>query len=198
MTPIFTAGTSDRSALRQADMRGQTGFTLIEILVVMLIIGVVSGMAVLSLRMSSEGGARGAAGGFRAALNTVALDGLTRSRQYGLRIWEGGYAFVRLNDKGKWVSAELSPTLNTSAGGTHSLADGLRARLRIAGEAVRLRLHQDDSPPQVLVLSNGEMTPFEIVFEPEHAVSGSHAQVVRVAADAVGHLTTTYGDGDTS
>lgn len=177
--------------MRQRYTRCQTGFTLIEILVVMLIIAIVSGIAVLSLRTSTDDGPRGAADHFRAALNAVALDSLTKSRQYGLRIWQDGYAFVHLNAKGKWVPAAVAQ--GAQADGSHALPQGLRARLRIAEQRVSLPLRQETSPPQVLVLSNGEMTPFEIVFAPDRPEDND---AVRVVADAVGHLSTSDGSAD--
>lgn len=175
-------------------MRSDEGFTLIEILVVMLIIAIVSGIAVLSLRTSAEDGPRGAADHFRAALNAVALDSLTKSRQYGLRIWQDGYAFVHLNAKGKWVAAAVAR--GTRDDGSHPLPEGLRARLRIAEQRVSLPLRQETSPPQVLVLSDGEMTPFEIVFAPDRPGEIGSDNTVRVVADAVGHLRTRDGNAD--
>jgi len=167
-----------------------SGFTLIEVLVVMLIIGIVSGIAVLSLRTSSQAGAHGAAQRFRTVLDAVALDALARSRDYGLLVWQSGYAFVHLNDKDKWVAAKLPRDAGQA---THRLAEGLRARLRVGGQDVSLAPRREDGPPQVLVLSNGEMTPFEIAFQADAAAP--HEAVYRVAADAVGHLSAADREG---
>lgn len=180
--------------MRQMDNRCHKGFTLIEILVVLLIIAIVSSITVLSLRTGSEDGPRGAADHFRAALHAVALDSLTKSRQYGLKIWQVGYTFVHLNTKGKWVLANVAQ--GTQADGSHALAKGLRARLDVSGERVSLPLRQEKSPPQVLILSNGEMTPFKIVFAPDRPGGNGSDSAVQVAADAVGHLSTHTGESD--
>lgn len=177
-----------RSAFRSG--ASASGFTLIEVLVVMLIIGIVSGIAVLSLRTSSQAGAHGAAQRFRAVLDAVALDALASSRDYGLLVWQRGYAFVQLNDKDKWVAAKLPREAGQA---THRLAEGLRASLRVGDQDVSLTPRREDGPPQVLVLSNGEMTPFEIGFESDTAAPPG--QAFRVTADAVGHLSTVKREG---
>ena len=151
----------------------------------MLIIAIVSGMAVLSLRTSSDDGAQGAARRFRSVLDAVSLDSLARSRNYGLQVWQTGYAFVTLDDKGKWVAAELPSDAGEA---THRLGEGVRASLRVADQGVSLTPRQEDGPPQILVLSNGEMTPFAIAFRADAAAA--QGQVFRVTADAVGHLAT--------
>ena len=142
--------------------RGQAtaGFTLIEILVVVVIIGVLASFAVLSIgtralddRMETE--ARRLQ-----ELMTLALDeAVLQGAELGFIQTGDGYAFLALKD-GKWLYLEGAGALRGRA-----LADPFYLQLRVEGRAVA-PLETDDEDvelkPQVLLLSSGEATEFSL------------------------------------
>ncbi len=130
------------------------GFTLIEILVVMVIIGVVTGVALLSI---GSGGrdreVKQEAQRLAAVLQLASQHAVMQSTQLGLRVGGDGYSFLEL-DHGEW-----RPVPRDTALGHHRLPDGMRLELYVEGLAAKLA-SGDEPRPQVLVLSSGEMTPF--------------------------------------
>lgn len=140
---------------------GTHGFTLLEVMAVLVIIGIV-----LSFVTLSAGGDKRAQEMEREAQRLIALlqlasdEAVTRSEQLAVHVGESDYAFMIL-ENGQW-----SPLVDDQ---------DLRARQLPAG--VELRLELQDSPPpaltekkeeedqpQIFLLSSGEMTPFVLTF----------------------------------
>ena len=136
------------------------GFTLIEILVVVFIIGVILGFATLSLsgralddRAQEE--ARRLVEVLRLARDEAAMTGF----ELGWRQTEKGYEFLALSDEGWSAYGENTPL-----------------RRRELPQPLRLEVRVDDLPidgdekkalPQFMVLSSGEMTPFKLLLDAE-------------------------------
>jgi len=133
----------------------QRGFTLIEILVVVFIIAVILGFASLSLsgralddKVQEE--ARRLTEILRLARDDAGMTGL----ELGWLRNEEGYRFVALSDNG-WAE----------------YGEGTPLRPRLLEQPMTLKVRVDDLPietddnqllPQVMILSSGEMTPFEL------------------------------------
>lgn len=81
--------------------RGQPGFTLIEILVVLVIIGVVLTFATLSVNPTGPGDRLDAAAHRLFGLSQAAADeAILSGRTIGLLLTDDGYRFMRLTDSG--------------------------------------------------------------------------------------------------
>jgi general secretion pathway protein H len=158
--PTSVTGTPDHAIARKA----QRGFTLLELLVVVAIIGLLVGAATLSLgalgndrEMEQE---TQRLGSMMALLNEEAL---MQTRDYGIRFTETGYGFLVFDyTQAKWVEPLTDELLER-----HPLRPRLGLRLFLDGREVRLErnfesLEVDEPQPQIMVLSSGEVTPFTI------------------------------------
>ncbi|ORE86248.1 general secretion pathway protein H [Oceanococcus atlanticus] len=135
--------------------RWQQGFTLIEILVVVFIIGVILGFATLSLsgralddKVQEE--ARRLSEILRLARDEAGLTGL----ELGWLKTDEGYRFVALSDNGWAEYGERTPLRPRR----------IEAPLKMTVRVDDLPIETDDDQllPQVMILSSGEMTPFAI------------------------------------
>jgi general secretion pathway protein H len=161
--------------------RRRRGFTLLELLVVLLIFGLLVGFAVLAVgggasrQMEQE------------ARRLVELAGLARDESLltgqsrALGFSRDGYAFLQqvfLDDNQvTWVALERAPLTPRSVA-----TAGLELRLRQEGRPVPLDEHTDR--PQVLFNGAGELTPFELEMRPV----GTASAILRVTGQRDGRL----------
>lgn len=137
--------------------RRQRGFTLLEVLVVLVIISVIIGFAVLAIDTGPEEQRRE---GDRIAslLELASEEAVMNGREYRVVLRRHGYSFELLRD-GKWQTAEddlFRP---------RQLPSGLSLQLFLENREVALN---DEEAPEtaesggLLILSSGEITPFEL------------------------------------
>jgi general secretion pathway protein H len=158
--PTSETGTSTESL---SPLRGSRGFTLLELLVVVVIIGIVIGAVVLSIHaVGSDRQAEQEVNRLRGLLDLLHEDSLMQSRDYGVMFTETGYRFY-VYDYQRLAWAE--PTGDTLLA-EHTLRSPLSLSLVMEDRKVVLKRDfkdQDvDNPePQIMLLSSGEVTPFE-------------------------------------
>ncbi len=139
-------------------MRASRGFTLIELMVVMVIISVLIGLAVLSTGFAStsrelDSEAERLAGLIGVLTDEAVLD----NREYGLRLERDAYQVLRYDEaKARWLPvARDSHRLPEWAELTFEL-DGL------AGSKGEKEQKKGTDQPQLLILSSGELSPFRL------------------------------------
>jgi general secretion pathway protein H len=163
--PTSAAGTSSSRRLRPAGSASR-GFTLLELLVVVTIIGIFIGVAVLSTDLAGfERKLEQEANRLRGLLTLVQEEALLQSRDYGILFTEKSYRFYFYDHA---QAAWLLPTDDRLLA-PRSLSEEMLMQLRLDELAVLLEDEFDpavfeEPEPQVMILSSGEMSPFELDF----------------------------------
>jgi len=146
---ILATGTSTEPRLTAS------GFSLIELLVVLLLIGIILTMATLAVRPGL-----GTADGDDEAARLAALLQLAREQavlqgvEHGLELNRGSYQLLALGSDDWQPLADPIWRLRT-------LPQELHLRLAVEGRSVALP-ETLEGKPQLLLFSSGEMTPFTL------------------------------------
>jgi len=154
--------------------RSEAGFTLVEILVVIVIVGTILSIAMLSFNLAGNDEDLKSESRRFSALAEVALDEATmQGREFGIEVMTGGYRFVEFDAlAGHWADVPGDDTLRLRA-----LPPELEFDLFI--EDKRIQLDDDPAPfedpdknsslaatysyaPHLLIYSSGDTTPFEL------------------------------------
>jgi general secretion pathway protein H len=145
------------------------GFTLLEIMVVLVLIGIIFSFAVLSLGSNDLAEAMERETRRLVTLIDMANDeAVIRGEEFAIHFTEKGYAFLVLQTEG-WRELEDDRLLKS-----HELPEGISVRIEVEGDPPALGLPkkkktEDSETPQVYILSSGEMTPFSATFAAEQS-----------------------------
>ncbi|TAH45372.1 MAG: type II secretion system protein GspH [Gammaproteobacteria bacterium] len=132
------------------------GFSLIEILVVIVIIGVLALAVTLGVASAStERQLTRESERVQALIEHACMQSELTGREIGLRIDDAGYAFFQLGFSG-WTDGALGNELRP-----RTWVQGMLVRLRRDGREVRLAQSAAE-PPQIVCFSSGELSPFEL------------------------------------
>lgn len=179
----------------------QQGFTLLEIVVVILIMGVMVTFASLSIgNRVNEDKLETEARRAEAVLKLASEEAEAKGIEIGLRFTEGGYRLLTLDSTRRWQDYEPSGPLRRRTFQAPFALD-----LRVEGKPIRLppeltpeqerelaesatlkSKRENDAQqltPQVLLLSSGEITPFTLNI----AAPGLPA-AYRLESDALGRI----------
>jgi general secretion pathway protein H len=158
-------------ALRPLSASSVRGFTLMEVLVVIIVIGVIIAAATLSMGVlgrdrEAEDQMRRVWAVLVQAREECELQGIDT----GLFISSDSYEFLRFDTfENRWI-----PIANDQLFRPRTLPEGLRFRLSLESKQIVLKpdaVNREDKtedqkwPPQILVLSSGDIQPFELQVE---------------------------------
>ena len=165
--PTSATGTSSNRLRHFAAASRASGFTLLEVLVVVIIIGIITSMAVVSTRvLGGDHEMDREARRLQAVLGQAREDAMLEGRDVGLRIDALGYDFLRYDGRNeRWETVIEDPLLRERL-----FPDGMSAGLWLESRRVQLperSLPNERAPasPQVVVLASGDLVPFEVRLE---------------------------------
>ncbi|HUD96044.1 MAG TPA: type II secretion system minor pseudopilin GspH [Woeseiaceae bacterium] len=151
------------------------GFTLIEVLVIVIIIGIVSAVVLLSFGVLGDDRAmQQQARRFASLVDLAADESLMQGRDYGVEFTRSGYRFLEYDP----LSHQWQEIIGDEIFRPRQLDEGLDLELvledrnislgeRFAeaatdGEGEEDEELADDFAPHVLIMSSGEVTPFNL------------------------------------
>ena len=161
---------------RNINLKSGTGFTLIEILIVMVIVGIIMAVAFLSFGiLGDDRGLEKEARRLSSLIEVISEDAEIQGREFGLEFMLAGYRFVEHDPLvDQWFEVQGDDYMRQ-----RDLDEGVEFELVIEGRKVLLheearatekdednpqRDLTDDYLPHVLIFSSGDITPFELGF----------------------------------
>jgi general secretion pathway protein H len=172
-----------------------SGFTLIEILVVVVIIGIVSAIVVLGLgNLGDDRDLQNEARRMAALIETALDEATLQGRDFGLELMQSGYRFVEFDP----LTEQWSEVIGDDLMRPRALAQGTEFDLFLEDKRVLLKAAaadtkrgddddnrdlSDDYLPHVLVLSSGDITPFVL-----EIVRHSDTSSIQLSASPGGEL----------
>jgi general secretion pathway protein H len=175
-------------------LRIQTGFTLVELLVVIVIIGTILSIGLLSFNIvGNDRSLKTESRRFMALTNVVLDEASMQGREFGIELMTRGYRFVEYDAQtARWADVPGDETLRL-----RELPEELEFELFL--EDKRIPLDDDPTPfedpekrnsaatytyaPHLLLFSSGDVTPFEL-----HVFRGMDDVRVVMRGDALGKI----------
>lgn len=156
-------------------IRGELGFTLIEVLVVLVIVGIISAVAMMSFGLlgGDDRNLERDARRLSSLIEVVNDDAVLQGRDFGLELMVSGYRWVEhdpyLNQWFEVTDDEIMRSRQLDEGTEFELFVE-EHRILLQEEAKKTEKDEDqpdrdlteDYLPHVLVLSSGDITPFEL------------------------------------
>ena len=151
-----------------------SGFTLLEVLVVVALISIIVGFVVLSI---GDGGKtqllEQSAKRLASLLKLVSEEAILTNQEFALAVTEEGYEFQILAGK-DWAAIADDPMLRP-----RQLESGVQMALSIETTEIDLQAQDEKDPARLYLLSSGEMTPFEMTLKDD--ASGTYFNVIGTA-----------------
>ncbi|MBU0484750.1 MAG: type II secretion system minor pseudopilin GspH [Proteobacteria bacterium] len=156
----------------------QQGFTLLELIVVVLLIGIITSFVTLSIGSRSDK-IDTEARRLVALLNLAGDEAVMSAREYAADFTPTTYRFMEYGRDGWQDLGENGDDVLRS----RSLAEGISFKLEIAGEPVDFErsalVEERKDPVGIFLFSSGEVSPFEIT------ITDSYSGVSRVVSNLI-------------
>lgn len=156
----------------------QSGFTFIEILIVLVIMSITISFAVLSLGNRDEGAPIAKeARRLTRLLSLASEEAILQSRQLALEIDQDRYRFVAFDGE-HWVAIKDDDLLRE-----RHLPEGVYINLDVEGDSVSIGNKRASTTSRVYLFSSGEITPFTMTLN-----SANRRYQYQLTGDALGQV----------
>ena len=134
------------------------GFTLIEIMVVIVVVSILVGAVSLTFPRSTDDLLKEDADRFSELISLFEDEAILESRDLAVAINDSGYSFLSKNKDGKtWNMFSDEPFK------PRKLSGKVISKLYLEGDSIKLE-DKGKTKPQIIIYSSGEMTPFVYSF----------------------------------
>lgn len=164
-----------------------TGFTLLEVMLVLLLIGILASAVVMTFSSDSrEEQLQNETIQFQQVFQFVAEQAMLKQQEWGLYTEQSSYAFMYYDGE-KWQLASEPKSLR------RTLPDNIRLQLELDGlpgadtnllsklewEQEEDEQQDDKMPvlPKVFILSSGEISPFKLIFAEQSELTPLYSAV---------------------
>jgi general secretion pathway protein H len=158
------------------------GFTLLELVVVVLLLSIMLGLVVVNLGSDDAADLRDEAQRLALLLNTAQQDAILEGQVLALALEPGGYHFMRLTDAGT-----LQPITQDELLRARELPSDIKiSAVEIAGKATT----ESEKPNGIVLQPSGELDEFTITLQKgsmRWQVKGSLADGIRSAEPTADH-----------
>jgi len=170
--PTSETGTSTSNPGRAVRLRAR-GFSLIEIMVVVFIIGLISAAVVIKFAGNNRDTALDQeAERLDALFDYVREQAELQTSDFGFRASDHGYSFVVFDVlANQWRPVEEDDALRD-----RELPEGLEPHMVVEGRSIvldREKKNLKDFQPQILIFANGDLSSFEISLQREGVEQGA-------------------------
>lgn len=133
------------------------GFTLIEILIVMVIISIVAGVAMMTITVNRSKQYEALAKQLTRVIQLAQQEAMLRPATIGFGISDRAYRFFIFKRDAKKHKTHWQPITDPGLA-THNLPDKTHIALQVSGQPMPA-----DETPQVIISASGDISPFVIL-----------------------------------
>ena len=137
--------------------RSSQGFTLLELMVVIVIIGILTAFVGLSLGGSENKKLQEEAKRLHALIDLASHESITNSKELILEVKNHSYTFLARNDEEEWVAADEKGALRP-----RQLPENITLRVMFEEGFFQRDDDEEDAGSKILIMSSGELSPFSL------------------------------------
>ena len=138
-------------------IRGERGFTLLELLAVLFIIGIIVSFAGLSIGQRSSRSAQDEAERLYGLVRVASEESVLQGRELAVEFTRESYRFLELANDNQWILIEEDTLFRE-----RKFPPDVTIELLVEGAVASFG--DEKNLPRIFVLSSGELTDFEISF----------------------------------